>query len=389
MGRIRLAALKLTGFKSFPDPVELRFPGPVTAVVGPNGAGKSNIVDAILWVLGEQSPSLLRLRQMGDVVFSGTASRQLAGGAEVALTLSTDDGRWEETGGTLTISRKVLRTGPSEFRINGKLCRLKDIVDELAGIGLGTRAYAIIEQGRVGQVLSARPADRRVLIEEAAGITRYKVRRHESELKLEQTRQNLLRLEDVVGEVDRSLRQLKRQARQAERYSVLREELRGALSHLKAHEARHLKGQREEIRRERARAENEVAAAAATLAGVDAELATARQEQESRRGDVEAARDEVSRLLASCERSEAFLERSSDLLDELRQRSRRAKAEAGTTEERRQQLAKQIEVAAASLDEKQAELDSVRSTESERRRLAETARSAVDAAEGRLAEARR
>lgn len=389
MGRIRLAALKLTGFKSFPDPVELRFPGPVTAVVGPNGAGKSNIVDAILWVLGEQSPSLLRLKQMGDVVFSGTASRQLAGGAEVALTLSTDDGRWEETGGTLTLSRKVLRSGPSEFRINGKSCRLKDIVDELAGIGLGTRAYAIIEQGRVGQVLSARPADRRVLIEEAAGITRYKVRRHESELKLEQTRQNLLRLEDVVGEVDRSLRQLKRQARQAERYSVLRDELREALSHLKAYEARQLKGQREEIRRERARAENEVAAAAATLAGVDAELATARQEQESRRGDVEAARDEVARLLASCERSEAFLERSSDLLDELRQRSRRAKAEAGTTEERREQLAGQIEAATTLLEEKQTALQSVRATELERRQRAEEARSAVDAAEGRVAEARR
>ncbi len=389
MGRIRLASLKLTGFKSFPDPVELRFPGQVTAVVGPNGAGKSNIVDAILWVLGEQSPTLLRLKQMGDLVFSGTATRRPAGAAEVVLTLAADDGRWEDTGGTLTLSRKVLRSGPSEYRINGRTARLKDMVDELAGIGLGTRAYAIIEQGRVGQVLSARPADRRSLIEEAAGITRYKVRRHEAELKLQQTRQNLLRLEDVVGEVDRSLRQLRRQARQAERYRRLEEELRRVLRRLRGHEARRLRQELEELRKTRARAENEVAAAAAALAGSDAELAAARRELEARRAEVEAAREEVARRLASCERAEAFLERSADLLQELGQARRRAAAEAGSAEERRSALAGQLEAARARLKELEAALDQVRGAAAEREREAGEARASLEEAETRLAAARR
>ena len=209
----------MTGFKSFPDSVELTFPSDISAIIGPNGCGKSNLVDAILWVLGEQSPTLLRLRQMGEVVFSGASRRSPAGAAEVALTLTSDDGHWQESDGRLEIRRRVYRSGPSEYRLNGKAARLADVRDELLTVGLGTRDYSIIEQGRVGQVLSARPTDRRVLIEEAAGITRYKRRRHDSELKLEHTRQNLIRLDDVITEVDRTLRQLKRQAGQARRHA--------------------------------------------------------------------------------------------------------------------------------------------------------------------------
>jgi len=223
--RIRLQSLKLAGFKSFPDEVELTFPGKMSAIIGPNGCGKSNVVDAILWVLGEQSPSLMRLKQMGDVVFSGARSRPPAGAAEVTLVLQSDDGHWKETDGRTEVQRRVFRSGPSEYRINGRAVRLRDVFDELAAVGLGTRAYSIIEQGRVGQVLSARPIDRRVLLEEAAGITRYKARKHEAELKLEHTRQNLLRLDDVIGEVNRNLRQIKRQARQAERHQKLESEL--------------------------------------------------------------------------------------------------------------------------------------------------------------------
>ncbi len=388
MGRIRLSALKLTGFKSFADPVELEFPGPVTAVVGPNGSGKSNIVDAILWVLGEQSPSLLRLKQMGDLVFSGSGSRPPAGAAEVSLTLSADDGRWEETGGILTLSRRVSRDGPSAYRINGRTVRLKDVVDELAGIGLATRSYAIIEQGRIGQVLSARPTDRRALIEEAAGIVRYKVRRHEAELKLQQTRQNLLRLEDVVGEVDRSLRQVKRQARQAERYRKLEAELNGALARLRAHEVRELRRRTAELQRERARAENEVAAAASALGGADADLAAARKELEARRAEMEKAREEVAALLASCERAEAFLERSSDLLEELHQARRRALAEEGTVGERRRRLEEELESASARLEELESALASARTEATARSEAASEARKARDAGEKALAEAR-
>jgi chromosome segregation protein len=318
MASVRLESLKLKGFKSFPDQVELTFPGAVSAIIGPNGCGKSNIVDAMLWVLGEQSPSLLRLKNMGDVVFSGASGRKPAGSAEIVMVLRSEDGRWSEKDGRLEIRRRVLRSGPSEYRLNGKVARLKDIVDELLSVGLGTRNYAIIEQGRVGQVLSARPTDRRILLEEAAGITRYKVRKHESELKLEHTRQNLIRLDDVIDEVNRSLRQLKRQARQAERYKEMQEELTGALRSLHVIEAQELSGRRTDVIKKRAQCQNDVAAAASTLAGVDADLQGARKALEANRHQLEEARAEVARLDASKEGLEAFLERSADLMDSLR-----------------------------------------------------------------------
>ncbi|RLE20898.1 MAG: chromosome segregation protein SMC [Acidobacteria bacterium] len=333
MASVRLQSLKLKGFKSFPDQVELTFPGAVSAIIGPNGCGKSNIVDAMLWVLGEQSPSLLRLKNMGDVVFSGASGRKPAGSAEIVMVLRSEDGRWEEQDGRLEIRRRVLRSGPSEYRMNGKVVRLKDIVDELLSLGLGTRNYAIIEQGRVGQVLSARPTDRRVLLEEAAGITRYKVRRHESELKLEHTRQNLIRLDDVIDEVNRSLRQLKRQAKQAERYQAMQEGLTAALRSLHVIEAHELSHRRAEMLKSRAVCQNEVAAAASNLAGADADLQSARKGLEANRHQLEEARTEVSRLEASKEGLEAFLERSADLLDSLRSSMDRNHLDSAAAEE--------------------------------------------------------
>ncbi len=334
MASVRLQSLKLKGFKSFPDQVELTFPGAVSAIIGPNGCGKSNIVDAMLWVLGEQSPSLLRLKNMGDVVFSGASGRKPAGSAEIVMVLRSDDGRWEDRDGRMEIRRRVLRSGPSEYRMNGKVVRLKDIIDELLSVGLGTRNYAIIEQGRVGQVLSARPTDRRVLLEEAAGITRYKVRKHESELKLEHTRQNLIRLDDVIDEVNRSLRQLKRQAKQAERFQMMQEELTAALKSLHVIEAHDLSGRRQDVLKQRAQCQNDVAAAASTLGGVDADLQGSRKGLEANRRQLEEARTEVSRLEASKEGLEAFLERSGDLLDSLRASLERNRVDSATAQER-------------------------------------------------------
>ena len=360
MSRIRLQSLKLTGFKSFPDEVELTFPGKMSAIIGPNGCGKSNVVDAILWVLGEQSPSLMRLKQMGDVVFSGASSRPAAGAAEVTLILQSDDGHWKETDGRLEVRRRVFRNGPSEYRINGRAVRLKDVFDELAGVGLGTRAYSIIEQGRVGQVLSARPIDRRALLEEAAGITRYKARKHEAELKLEHTRQNLLRLDDVIGEVNRTLRQIKRQAKQAERHQKLGTQLKEHLRCLFTIDAHRLDGQRTDITRRRAQAQNEVAAAAAALGGSDADLGRAREELEAARGETDAAREEVATLLGSRERLEAFLERSADMLDNLRASLDHAKTESTTLTSARGTIEEQIADANAQLGKLQSELESVR-----------------------------
>ncbi len=360
MTRVRLEGLRLSGFKSFPDSVELSFPSEVSAIIGPNGCGKSNLVDAIVWVLGEQSPTLLRLQQMGEVVFSGAAGRPAAGAAEVTLLLSSDDGHWKETGGRLEIQRRVFRSGPSEYRLNGRSARLKDVVDELLGVGLGTRDYSIIEQGRVGQVLSARPTDRRILIEEAAGVTRYKKRKHEAQLKLEHTRQNLARLEDIVGEVDRNLRQLRRQARQAERHRRLREELEGTLRRLLAHHARRVDRERRELIRQRGRAENETAAAAATLAGGEADLEDGRSALEARRGELEKVRAEITEMLGARERREAFVERSSDLIDSLRDSLERAHTDAAAFSSSRAEIAQRLTTAAArvhTLEEAQREVE--------------------------------
>jgi len=360
MARVRLRSLKLTGFKSFSDPVELRFPGRVSAIIGPNGCGKSNIVDAILWALGEQSPSLMRLKNMGDVVFNGASGRPAAGAAEVTLELESDDGHWDSSDGTMEITRRVYRSGPSEYRLNGKVARLKDVIDELMTVGLGTRNYSIIEQGRVGQVLSARPTDRRILIEEAAGITRYKRRKHEAELKLEHTRQNLQRLEDVVSEVDRSLRALKRQASAAKRYEKLQEELKNRLRRLHILDAHSLDNQRRDVVQRRGLAQNDVAAAAAALGGADADLSRARRELESCHAEVDAAQAEVSELTASRERLEAFLERSADLLDNLRGSLDRARNDHSSLQEGRSVLDRREREVRAVRDTRRDELSSVR-----------------------------
>jgi chromosome segregation protein len=347
MARVRLHSLSLAGFKSFPDKVDLTFPSDVSAIIGPNGCGKSNLVDAILWVLGEQSPSLLRLKQMGEVVFSGATRRAPAGAAEVVLTLVSDDGHWKEADGRLEVRRRVYRAGPSEYRLNGKTARLKDVMDELMSVGLGLRDYSFIEQGRVGQVLSARPTDRRILIEEAAGITRYKKRKHESALKLEHTRQNLLRLDDVISEVDRTLRQMKRQAGQARRHQRLRDELRGAQQTLLTAEVHDADHARRDVARRRAQIENEVAAAAAALASTEADLSQARTRLEANRTEVEAARAEVAELQASRERLEAFLERSGDLIDQLRESLDRARRDRLTVSSTRSELEGKIAEATA------------------------------------------
>ncbi len=360
MASVRLESLKLTGFKSFPDEVELTFPGAVSAILGPNGCGKSNIVDAMLWVLGEQSPSLLRLKNMGDVVFSGSAKRKPATAAEIVLILRSPDGRWADRDDTLEIRRRVLRSGPSEYRMNGRVARLKDVADELLAVGLGTRHYAIIEQGRVGQVLSARPTDRRVLIEEAAGITRYKARKREAELKLEHTRQNLLRLEDVIGEVTRSLRQLKRQARQAEQYEEMRLELDRLLRQVHIIEAHAIAGRRAEAMRNRAQGQNEVAAAAAALGGAEADLIALRKELDGDRRAVEEVRAEVGRLETSRERTEAFLERSADLVDTLRESLDRNTRETAATNENRRANEVLVAEANAHLEACRAHLEDIR-----------------------------
>ena len=255
---MRLNRIEIAGFKSFPDRSELTFDVGVTAIVGPNGCGKSNVVDALTWVLGEQSAKSLRGDRMEDVIFGGSDARKPTAAAEVRLKLSgvaarvpsalegggTRPATMEAPGGELVaagvaveeeqplivkdveLMRRLYRSGESEYLIDGEQCRLRDVQDLLMDAGLGVKAYAVIEQGKIGQILSARPTDRRQLIEEAAGVTKYKSRRRQAELKLEAAQQNLTRVDDIIYEVEKQRGTLKRQAAKARRYRRLRDELR-------------------------------------------------------------------------------------------------------------------------------------------------------------------
>ena len=241
---MRLSQLEISGFKSFSDRSHLSFDRGVTAIVGPNGCGKSNVADAITWVLGEQSAKSLRGDRMEDVIFNGSDARKPTGAAEVRLRLSDvlsatapdlligegrdpvlDDDK-PTIARTVEVTRRLYRSGESEYLIDGEVCRLRDVHEFLMDTGLGAKAYAIIEQGKIGMILSTRPTDRRQLIEEAAGITKYKARRRAAELKLEAAQLNLTRLEDIIFELEKQFGSLKRQSAKARRYKRLRDELR-------------------------------------------------------------------------------------------------------------------------------------------------------------------
>ncbi len=221
-----LTRLELFGFKSFADRTAFDFAPGITCVVGPNGSGKSNVVDGIKWILGDQSPKSLRGKEMADVIFNGSVGRKPSGFAEATLTFDNTSGLLRIDATEVQIGRRLYRSGESEYLLNGAVVRLKDIKDCLMGTGAGTSAYSIIEQGRVDQILQANPTTRRVVFEEAAGISRFKNRRADAERKLERVSQNLTRLTDIVDEVETQLNATRSQASRATRYRELTQELR-------------------------------------------------------------------------------------------------------------------------------------------------------------------
>ena len=226
---MRLTKLKIAGFKSFVDPTTVTFPSSLTGVVGPNGCGKSNIIDAVRWVMGEISAKHLRGESMADVIFNGSVARKPLGSCSVELVFDNSEGK---IGGPyasyneVALRRSVSRDGTSDYFINGTKVRRKDITQLFLGTGLGTRSYAIIEQGMISRIIEARPDDLRAFLEEAAGISRYKERRRETESRIAQTRENLDRLNDLREEVEKQIRHLQRQAATARRYQTLKEEER-------------------------------------------------------------------------------------------------------------------------------------------------------------------
>src|SRR6185369_10154794 len=225
----------------FADKTSLNFLPGMTAIVGPNGCGKSNVSDAVRWVLGEQSAKALRGGEMADVIFNGTDGRKPMGMAEVSLTIGDVDDEHLKSAGVemayneVTVTRRIFRDGGSEYFINKTACRLKDIQHLFMGTGVGRTSYSIMAQGNITQIISSKPDDRRMVFEEAAGITRFKAQKKETLRKLEHTDQNLLRVQDLIKEVKRQIGSLQRQAGKARRYK----QIAGELQHLDTQLARH------------------------------------------------------------------------------------------------------------------------------------------------------
>src|SRR5512133_2333199 len=221
---MRLHSIKLSGFKSFVEPTHFQLPGQLVGVVGPNGCGKSNIMDAVRWVLGESKASELRGESMQDVIFNGSSLRKPAGRASVELVFSNDDGR---AGGQwnrfteIAVKRVLTRDGSSSYYINGQPVRRRDVQDVFLGTGLGPRAYAIIGQGTISRIIESKPEELRLFLEEAAGVSKYKERRRETENRLGDTRENLTRVEDILRELNANLDKLEKQAEVAQKFNTL------------------------------------------------------------------------------------------------------------------------------------------------------------------------
>ena len=244
-----LKSLDIHGFKSFANKTKFEFHKGVTGIVGPNGCGKSNVVDAIRWVLGETSAKALRGGEMADVIFNGTDNRKPLGMAEVTLTMGDCEEALKVEYNEVSITRRVFRDGKSEYRINGTICRLRDIHDLFMDTGIGRTAYSIMEQGKIDMLLSSKPEDRRQVFEEAAGITKFKKEKKEALRKLDYTQANLLRVSDVIAEQERRMNSLKRQVAKARRYQSLAKNVRVLDTHLSHKNYIQIKAQAEELRR--------------------------------------------------------------------------------------------------------------------------------------------
>ncbi|MGH9356513.1 MAG: chromosome segregation SMC family protein, partial [Terriglobia bacterium] len=324
---LKLREIELLGFKSFADRTRFVCDGGTAAVVGPNGCGKSNLADAVSWVLGEQSARVLRGERMSDVIFNGAGARQPTGMAEVSITLTASeddhvspvvleaaavdrgdsldaDGepqisadaargetrRWPDE---IKVTRRLFRSGESEYLVNGETCRLRDIQDIFMGTGLGPESYAIIEQGRIGQILSSKPSDRRAIIEEAAGVSKFKSRKRLAEAKLEASRQNLARINDILEEISKQANSLKRQATKAQRYGELQGELRSRQKRVFVSRLCSLEGQCAEARSRLEAVQSECAGAAHSLDVLDSEQATAAQRYEQNEGAIKPLREQT------------------------------------------------------------------------------------------------
>ncbi|HET6336555.1 MAG TPA: AAA family ATPase, partial [Polyangiales bacterium] len=401
---MKIKKLEVCGFKSFVDGVTLRFDHDVTCIVGPNGCGKSNVVDAIRWVMGEQSAKNLRGRAMEDVIFAGTESRGPHSFAEVTITYDNSDhlappeyNAFNE----IAVTRRLDRSGNSEYLINKTTVRLLDVTNLFLGTGVGRRAYSIIEQGRIGLIVTAKPQDRRVLIEEAAGITKFKAKKQAAERKMEQTQQNMLRITDIIEEIQKTLASLKRQAQKAERYKRYREEIRDLELWLSSHRYLELHVTHKVLVKQMDHAVAKADGARSALRLREAELEAERVVLQTLESVVEKAQtkaygaDNAVRLL------ESQIAHHTEQLTQMREREASGQRELERLGTQRQELATEAEnlsqqlealaeseaTSAAQLEEVTGELERQRASSDEAERALQEIRDRVTDADRRIARA--
>ena len=323
---MKLKRIEITGFKSFLERTPLVFDEGISAIVGPNGCGKSNVVDAIRWVMGEQNARNLRGRAMEDVIFGGSESRRPLGMAEVTLVLDNTAGLAPPAFrdfAEIEVCRRLFRNGDSEYLLNRTPCRLLDITELFMDTGVGTKAYSIIEQGKIGLIINARPEERRAIIEEAAGVTKYKARKKAALRKIEATRQNLLRLGDIISEVRRQMTSLKRQAQRAERFREYREELRGIELQFALRQQVELADRAAALGTQLQACVADAAALEGAVARAELELDRVRIEHAERERQASAAQEKVFQVGSAMQKLEARFElvgREIDTLERERQR---------------------------------------------------------------------
>src|SRR5437867_5638626 len=293
---MHLQSIELLGFKSFADKTIFEFHEGVTAIVGPNGCGKSNVLDAVRWVLGEQSAKALRGGEMADVIFNGTETRKPVGFGEVSLTFTNCGSELGVDWHDVRVTRRVYRDGNSEYLLNKTVCRLRDIQSLFADTGVGRSAYSIMEQGKIDLILSSRPEDRRAVFEEAAGITKYKTQKKEALRKLEATEANLLRIGDIIKEVKRQIGSLQRQAGKARRYQTLHADLRVLDTHFSHRKLQSLEQELNECTGEIARVSETEQTTRDQINDGEARLAAARRGLDAADEKITHARAKVQQL---------------------------------------------------------------------------------------------
>ena len=335
-----LKNLTVFGFKSFADKTALNFQPGVTAIVGPNGCGKSNVSDAIRWVLGEQSAKALRGGEMADVIFNGTDGRKPMGMGEVSLTLGGVDGENLRAAGVevaydeVTLTRRIFRDGGSEYFLNKTPCRLKDIQQLFMGTGVGRTSYSILAQGHITQILSSKPEDRRMIFEEAAGITKFKSQKKESLRKLEYTEQNLLRIADTIKEVKRQIGSLQRQAGKARRFKQIQQELQHLETQLARHQFDVLQNEIKERQLAVENLRNEIETGSNDILRFENEISKLRETLSELEHEVAAQQQRGLELKANIDRNESRIQFNEERLAEIESQNGRALAEIAQAEER-------------------------------------------------------